>query len=61
MTYYAIAKEYGIEPSAVKYYLIKNDLYQTPNKKLRNAIIHLSKDNEYINIYMNLAQRQVEN
>lgn len=27
MTYYAIAKEFGIEPNAVKYYLKKNNLY----------------------------------
>lgn len=32
MTYYAIAKQFGIEPNAVKYYLIKNNLYH-PNKK----------------------------
>lgn len=28
MTYYAIAKHFGIEPNAVKYYLKKNKLYQ---------------------------------
>lgn len=28
MTYYAIAKEFGIEPNAVKYYLKKNKLYK---------------------------------
>lgn len=55
MTYYAIAKEYGIEPNAVKYYLIKNNIYEAPNKKLKNAIIHLSQDNEYINIYQSGA------
>lgn len=27
LTYYAIAKHFGIEPNAVKYYLKKNDLY----------------------------------
>lgn len=27
MTYYSIAKKFGIEPNAVKYYLIKNGLY----------------------------------
>lgn len=52
MTYYAIAKEYNIEPNAVKYYLIKNNLYQAPNKKIQNAIIHLSENNDYINIYI---------
>lgn len=51
MTYYAIAKEYKIEPNVVKYYLIKNNLYTPPNKKTKNAIIHLSKNNEYLNIY----------
>lgn len=33
MTYYAIAKNFGIEPNAVKYYLIKNGLYKL-NKKV---------------------------
>ena len=28
MTYYAIAKHFGIEPNAVKYYLKKNNLYK---------------------------------
>ena len=28
-TYYAIAKKYNIEPNAVKYYLIKNNLYRS--------------------------------
>lgn len=28
MTYYAIAKQFGIEPNAVKYYLIKNNIYK---------------------------------
>ena len=51
ITYYAIAKEYDIEPNAVKYYLVKNNLYKTPNKKLQNAIIHLSENGNYINIY----------
>ena len=27
MTYYAIAKYFGIEPNAVKYYLKKHNLY----------------------------------
>jgi DNA-binding CsgD family transcriptional regulator len=31
MTYYAIAKQFGIEPNAVKYYLIKNNLYKKGN------------------------------
>lgn len=33
MTYYAIAKSFGIEPNAVKHYLIKNGLYKS-NKKM---------------------------
>ena len=28
MTYYAIGKQFGIEPNAVKYYLIKNNIYK---------------------------------
>lgn len=28
MTYYSIAKKFGVEPNVVKYYLIKNKLYQ---------------------------------
>lgn len=51
MTYYAIAKEYGVEPNAVKYYLIKNNLYIPPNKKIKNAIVHIAQNGEYINIY----------
>lgn len=51
MTYYTIAKEYGIEPNAVKYYLIKNNIYKSENKKTKNAIIHISSNQEYINIY----------
>ena len=42
---------YGIEPNAVKYYLIKNNIYKPENKKTKNAIIHISSNQEYINIY----------
>ena len=28
MTYYAIAKQFGIEPNVVKYYLVKNNIYK---------------------------------
>ena len=31
MTYYAIAKQFGIEPNAVKYYLKKNNIYKKGN------------------------------
>lgn len=35
MTYYAIAKSFGIEPNAVKHYLIKNGLYKS-NKNMED-------------------------
>lgn len=54
-TYYTIAKEYNVNPNVVKHYLIKNNIYNAPNKKLKNTIVQI-KDNEYINIYQSLTE-----
>jgi hypothetical protein len=47
MTYYAIGKKFNIEPNAVKYYLIKNGIYQSlseEDKKFKNAVIQYEQD-----------------
>ena len=50
-TYYEIAKKFNLAPAIIRRRLIKNNIYKIPDKKTKNAIIHLSQDNEYINIY----------
>lgn len=51
-TYYQIAKHFNIEPNAVKYYLVKNNIYKsTNNSKTKNAVVQYEKD-EPINIYI---------
>ena len=49
-TYYQIAKRYSIEPAAVKYYLVKNNLYKATSVVLRNAVIQRDQG-QYINIF----------
>lgn len=56
MSYYAIAKLFKVEPAAVKYYLIKNNIYYPSNSKTKNTIIHLSKSGEYLNIYNSMNE-----
>lgn len=55
INYYQIAKQFDIEPNAVKYYLIKNNLYIPPNKKIKNSIIAY-KNNEPIQIFSSGAE-----
>ena len=49
-TYYQIAKRYSVEPTVVKYYLVKNNLYKATSAILRNAVIQKDKE-QYINIF----------
>lgn len=55
-TYYQIAKTFNIEPNAVKYYLIKNNIYKSQkNSKTKNAVVQYSKEIP-INIFISAAQ-----
>lgn len=56
MSYYEIAKKYSVDPSAVRYYLIKNGVYNAPDKKLKTAVIQLSQTGEYLAIYRSQAE-----
>lgn len=53
-TYYQIAKKFNIEPNAVKYYLIKNNLYKHNNNN-NNTVIQY-KNNNAINIFASGAE-----
>lgn len=60
-SYYQIAKEFGIEANAVKYYLIKNNIYVSQNgSKTKNAVIACSLDGEPIQIYPSAVQASKE-
>lgn len=56
MSYYAIAKLFKIEPAAVKYYLVKNKIYHPQNDKIKNTIIHVSENGDYIDIYNSISE-----
>ena len=61
-TYYAIAKQYNIEPNVVKHYLIKNNIYKPPTQetlKYRNAVVQY-KNNEVIKFYESGTQAERE-
>lgn len=61
-TYYQIAKRFNIEPNAVKYYLIKNNIYKSQkNNKTKNAVVQYNKENIPINIYISAAQAGRQN
>ena len=49
-TYYQIAKDFSVEPAAVKYYLIKNNIYNPIPRILKNCVLQ-KQDNLYINIF----------
>lgn len=52
-SYYSIAKQFNIEPNAVKYYLIKNNIYC--KEQYKNAVIQYI-ENKPINIYKSGAE-----
>lgn len=56
LTYYQIAKQFNIEPNAVKYYLLKNKLYESTNNSItKNAIIQYENEKP-INIFISGAE-----
>lgn len=51
--YYQIAKEFNVNPSAVRHYLIKNNIYVFQNNsKTKNAVIAYSLDDKPCQIYI---------
>ena len=53
-SYYFIAKEYNIEPNAIKYYLIKNNIYHYQTKEdilLKNAVVQYDKNNNLLKVH----------
>lgn len=57
-SYYAIAKEFNIEPNAVKYYLIKNNIYKYKSdqeKRYENAIVQYD-NGDIIAVYPSMSK-----
>ncbi|MBQ8626407.1 MAG: hypothetical protein IJ419_09645 [Agathobacter sp.] len=55
-SYYEIAKQFGVEPAAVRYYLIKRGIYKTPSK-YKNAIVVVDRaSGNSISCYLSMEQ-----
>ena len=53
-SYYAIAKQFNIEPAAVRHYLVKRKIYKTP-LRYKNAVVAIDKKSgEYVACYLSM-------
>lgn len=60
-SYYQIAKEFNVDPSVVRHYLIKNNIYISQNNsKIKNAVIAYTLDEKPYQIYVSGAAASKE-
>lgn len=57
ISYYQIAKQFNVEPSVVRYYLVKNRIYKSQNNNIvKNAVVAYDLTNKPIKIYKNATE-----
>ena len=50
-TYYNIAKRFGVEPNAVRYYLIKNNLYKIGEEREKPKGKNVELEDQFLKLY----------